>query len=147
MLSPLCFKRTEALDLLPIPLVIGIGSAEPGVEYLFGERLGGGTQAEGQHIGMIPDAGPAGSLGIATERRADARHLIRRDGGAGARPTADDAFVGLARRHRLGHSPADQWPIRVSITFGQWAKRHDLVPTAPQLLHQGIGEVRPLVAA
>ena len=78
-------------------------SGYPGAQDLFRLSLGQEPGAERKHIRIIMfPAVSSGSLIIA-QGRADARHLIGRDGGADARAIDDNAAGSRAGGHQLSH--------------------------------------------
>src|SRR5207248_9411562 len=88
---------------------------------------------------------PPGRLGVGTQGRPDPGHLVGGDGDAGARPAAQDGGVGPAPGHQLADPAPDGGPAEVLAA--RRADQHDLVTPAPQVVGQGVGEGRPLVAA
>ncbi len=132
----------NALDVLPLAGV-GLLHGEPGVQNFFGHRLGGGTQAETEHVGVVPEAGPARGLGVRAQGGTHARHLVGHDGDAGAGPAAEHALLRLTRGHLLGHLAGHLGPLGGFTR--RWAVHADLVPAPSQLLDENVRQVGALV--
>src|SRR5690242_21762770 len=142
-------ERGDAGDLGAVPVVVGVGGSKPGVEDLIGDWLSGGAQAEGEDVGMVPDTGAAGGLGVVAEGGADAMNLVSGDGGAGAGPAADDAFIGLAGSDRTGDVGGDERPIFVAVRSspGKRTEGENIMAAAAQLRDEEVGEVGLLIGA
>src|SRR3989442_1235591 len=85
----------ELGDVFDVLLVLRIGARlglEPAVEDLAEDGLGSRTQAECEHVRVVPGPCAARGFRVAAKRRADAVDLVGRDRSAGARPAADDSL-------------------------------------------------------
>src|SRR5579884_608580 len=83
---------------------------EEGVDDLAGDLLGGEPQAHGQHVGVVPPAGPGGGGSVGAQRRSDPGHLVGGDGDSGARVAADHPGPGPPGGDGLAHRTADLGP-------------------------------------
>ena len=103
--------------------------------------LPGQTDAEGQHVGVVPSAGADRRLGIGAQRGADAGDLVGRHRHARAGPAPHDAAVGSA----LGDCRSD-----VLTDLGPDLAVGDidhLVPGCGEVTLDGFGHGRDLVGA
>src|SRR5918997_1068577 len=93
----LLLQLPDAVDLLPVPGALGFalrdGRVEPRVQDLVHDGDRGRTEAEGQHVRVVPDSCPAGRLRVVCQRGPDAGHLVGGDACPGARPAASDTFI------------------------------------------------------
>ena len=109
---------------------------EPGVEDLGELRLGGRAQAEGEHVRVVPPPRAGGGRGVAAQRRADARDLVRRDRRARPGPAADDGLLGAALDDVAGRGLGAQAQSSRSPSAsapcgsGSWPRRRSSSTTA-----------------
>src|SRR5205085_5610125 len=80
---------------------------EEGVDHLLGDLRRRQTQAEGEHVRVVPATGAGRGLGVGAQRGPDTSHLVGRDRHTGSRPAAHQPPVGRTARHRLAHAAAD----------------------------------------
>ncbi len=123
-------------DVLAIVALRTRATLEPGVEDLAQSRLRGQSQAERQHVGVIPFPGARGGLRVGAQRRADAGQLVGRDRRAGSGPASHNRLFGAAVVHVSRSGLGGPGPI-VTLGLGVGAMEDGLVPPAPKLLGQG----------
>src|SRR3546814_395947 len=87
--------------------VAGELGGQEGVQAVLGDLLAGHARTQRQHIGVVVLAAEARRGDVVAERGAGARMAVHGDGDADAGAADDDAGVGLARGHRLGHRAAE----------------------------------------
>ncbi len=71
-------------------------SGKPRVEDFLQQGLGGGAQAEREHVGVVPAPRARGRDGVGAKRRPHSGHLVGGDRRTGARPAADDGLLSAA---------------------------------------------------
>src|SRR4051812_41236358 len=77
-------QLTDVLDVGPVFGIVAGSAREPAVEDFAEQRLGGRSQAERQHVCVVPRARATGGLGVAAQRGPHTRDLV--GGDRGARP-------------------------------------------------------------
>src|SRR5262249_51505378 len=116
-------------------------------EPLVGNRLWGRPQTQCQHIGMIPDACSAGSLGIVAEGCTHPWHFVGRYRGSRSGPTTDNPLLGLTGGDGLSRLAAGERPIHFRILLGHWSEKDDLMTALGEFFDQHIGEMGTFVAS
>src|SRR5512132_2621380 len=141
----LLFGFADALHLAQVPLVAAERRFEPRAEDLFRDGLGRGTQAEAQHVGVVPDARPLGRLGVVAQGGPDARNFVRRQCRAGPGPTHDDRLVDRTLGNPLGGRERHDRPVHLLALFR--SEILDLVTSLTEILENRIDEMRSRIAA
>src|SRR5918997_4108535 len=91
----LLLQLPDAVDLLLVPVALGLalrdGGVEPRVQDLMHDGDRGRTEAKAQHVRVVPDSRPAGRLRVVCQCGPDAGYLVGGDACPGTRPAASDA--------------------------------------------------------
>ena len=107
--------------------------------------FGGGTQAEREDVGVVPAPRTLCGCGVATQRCADAGHLVGGDRGAGPGPAADDRLLGPALGDVAGSCLRCPGPV-VALLAAERPVHEWLVAAPAQLLDQRPGHPDKLVS-
>ena len=134
--SPDSMSPRWAMFAVSSGAVLG-GGREPRVEDLAELRLGGRAQAEREHVRVVPLACTGGGRGVAAQRRADARDLVRGDRRARARSSSTRRPARRGPRRRRGPRPRRTRPSRRGrrrparrAARGSWPRRRSSATTA-----------------
>src|SRR5215212_1722162 len=134
----------QVLDIGAILLVRARSVLEPCVEDLLELGLGGCPETEGQDIGVVPASRTGRGPGVAAQRGADPRNLVRRDRRSGSSPATDHGLFGTAGDH-VPCSRLTRPRPPVALGLGEGAMRDRIVTPASKLVHESLGDAGPLV--